>query len=101
MNNDSLLQAAQHSLTMAVFSCHLRDADWLTDRRGAVPLPFFAVSRSSVACCLVMMSPGYRDGHFTAGAVLLLGVQLGFWSLLFSHITFCLPFVVVNCLPRV
>ena len=31
---------------------------------------------------------------------MLLGIQLGFWSLLFSHITFCLPFVVVTVYSR-
>ena len=66
MNNDSLLQAAQHSLTMAVF--------WL------------------------------RSTIIAAGSLLvlfmLLGIQLGFWSLLFSHITFCLPFVVVTVYSR-
>ncbi|MGL5727809.1 MAG: ABC transporter permease subunit, partial [Plesiomonas sp.] len=28
------------------------------------------------------------------------GVSLGFWSLLFAHITFCLPFVVVTVYSR-
>ena len=31
---------------------------------------------------------------------MILGVSLGFWSLLFSHITFCLPFVVVTVYSR-
>ncbi|KGI83299.1 spermidine/putrescine ABC transporter permease, partial [Exiguobacterium mexicanum] len=31
---------------------------------------------------------------------MILGVSLGFWSLLFSHITFCLPFVVVTVYAR-
>ncbi|MDP0902284.1 spermidine/putrescine ABC transporter permease PotC, partial [Klebsiella pneumoniae] len=31
---------------------------------------------------------------------MLFGVQLGFWSLLFSHFTFCLPFVVVTVFSR-
>lgn len=31
---------------------------------------------------------------------MLLGIQLGFWSLLFSHITFSLPFVVVTVYSR-
>ena len=64
MNNDSLLQAAQHSLTMAVLS----------------PDIVMAIS------LLVLF--------------MLIGIQLGFWSLLFSHITFCLPFVVVTVFSR-
>ena len=31
---------------------------------------------------------------------MLLGISLGFWSLLVSHITFCLPFVVVTVYSR-
>jgi spermidine/putrescine transport system permease protein len=31
---------------------------------------------------------------------MLLGMSLGFWSLLFSHITFCLPFVVITVYSR-
>ena len=37
---------------------------------------------------------------FTTKWYSLLGIQLGFWSLLFSHITFCLPFVVVTVYSR-
>jgi spermidine/putrescine transport system permease protein len=31
---------------------------------------------------------------------ILLGIQLGFWSLLVAHITFCLPFVIVAVYSR-
>ncbi len=69
MNNDSLLQAAQHSLTMAIRVRHLRHADWLAHRRGAVPL---SLSRQAVrqrhAVCGDDVA-GYRDGDFAAGAV--------------------------------
>ena len=40
MNNDSLLQAAQHSLTMAVLSATFATFDRLTHCGCAVPLPF-------------------------------------------------------------
>ena len=51
MNNDSLLQAAQHSLTMAVFSATFATLiGSLTPWRCTATV--FAVSRSSVACCL-------------------------------------------------
>ena len=49
MNNDSLLQAAQHSLTMAIFS-NVRHADLVHCRDGIATA--FAVNRSSAACCL-------------------------------------------------
>ena len=79
MNNDSLLQAAQHSLTMAVFSA-----------------TFATLIGSLTAVALYRYR--FRGKPFVSG--MLLGVQLGFWSLLFSHITFCLPFVVVTVYAR-
>jgi spermidine/putrescine transport system permease protein len=33
-------------------------------------------------------------------AFLMLGISLGFWSLLIAHISFCMPFVVVTVLAR-
>lgn len=30
----------------------------------------------------------------------LLGIELGFWSVLVSHVTFCLPYVILNVLPK-
>ena len=92
MNNDSLLQAAQHSLTMAVFSA-----------------TFATLIGSLTAVALYRYR--FRGKPFVSGMLfvvtisllvlfMLLGIQLGFWSLLFSHITFCLPFVVVTVYSR-
>jgi PTS system maltose and glucose-specific IIC component len=49
---------------------------------------------------VVMMSPDIVMAISLLVLFMLLGVQLGFWSLLFSHITFCLPFVVVTVYSR-
>lgn len=50
---------------------------------------------------VVMMSPDIVMAISLLVLFMLLGVQLGFWSLLFSHITFCLPFVVESsCTPE-
>jgi spermidine/putrescine transport system permease protein len=49
---------------------------------------------------VVMMSPDIVMAISLLVLFMLLGVQLGFWSLLFSHITFCLPFVVVTVFAR-
>ena len=82
MNNDSLLQAAQHSLTMAVFSA-----------------TFATLIGSLTAVALYRYR--FRGKPFVSGMLfVVLGIQLGFWSLLFSHITFCLPFVVVTVYSR-
>ncbi len=75
---------------MAVFSATFATLiGSLTELRCTVIA--FAVSRSLAECCLGNDVTRYRDGNFAAGAVYAAGIQLGFWSLLFSHITFCLP----------
>ena len=89
MNNDSLLQAAQHSLTMAVLSATFAT---LIGFRGK---PFV-----SGMLFVVMMSPDIVMAISLLVLFMLIGIQLGFWSLLFSHITFCLPFVVVTVYSR-
>lgn len=49
---------------------------------------------------VVMMSPDIVMAISLLVLFMLLGISLGFWSLLFSHITFCLPFVVVTVYSR-
>ncbi len=49
---------------------------------------------------MVMMSPDIVMAISLLVLFMLLGIQLGFWSLLFSHITFSLPFVVVTVYSR-
>ncbi|ESC45377.1 spermidine/putrescine ABC transporter membrane protein, partial [Salmonella enterica subsp. enterica serovar Newport str. RI_10P078] len=70
VNNDSLLQAAQHSLTMAYFFSDLRHVDWLVNRGGALSLPL-SRGRPFVSGMLfvVMMSPDIVNGDLPAGAV--------------------------------
>ena len=49
---------------------------------------------------VVMMSPDIVMAISLLVLFMLLGISLGFWSLLFSHITFCLPFVVITVYSR-
>ncbi len=49
---------------------------------------------------LVMMSPDIVMAISLLALFLLLGANLGFLTLLLSHITFCLPFVVVTVYSR-
>ena len=93
MNNDSLLQAAQHSLTMAVLSATFATLIGSLTAVALYRYRFRGKPFVSGMLFVVMMSPDI------VMAISLL-VQLGFWSLLFSHITFCLPFVVVTVYSR-
>ncbi len=99
MNNDSLLQAAQHSLTMAIISATFAT---LIGSLTAVALYRYRVRGKLFVSGMfvVMMSPDIVMAISLLVLFMLLGVQLGFWSLLFSHITFCLPFVVVTVYSR-
>lgn len=100
MNNDSLLQAAGHSLTMAVFSATCAT---LLGSLTAVALfryRFRGKPFVSGMLFIVMMSPDIVMAISLLLLFMLLGISLGFWSLLFSHITFCLPFVVVTVYAR-
>ncbi len=96
VNNDSLLRRPLNILTMAIFS-DLRHVDWLVNRGGILrfsrkPFVWDAVCSNDVA--------GYRDGDLLLVLFMLLGFNFWARSLLFSHITFSLPFVVVTVYSR-
>ncbi len=96
MNNDSLLQAAQHSLTMAVLSATFATLIGSLTAVALYRYRFRGKPFVSGMLFVVMMSPDIVMAISLLVLFMLIGVQLGFWSLLFSHITFCLPFVVVT-----
>lgn len=99
-NNDSLLQAAGHSLTMAVLSATFAA---LIGSLAAVALYRYRFRGKPFVngmLFVVMMSPDIVMAISLLVLFMLLGISLGFWSLLFSHITFCLPFVVVTVYSR-
>jgi spermidine/putrescine transport system permease protein len=50
---------------------------------------------------IVMMSPDIVLAITFLVIFIALGIQLGFWSLLIAHITFCLPFVVITVLSLI
>ncbi|WP_099076285.1 spermidine/putrescine ABC transporter permease PotC [Proteus alimentorum] len=99
-NNDSLLQAAGHSLIMAVTSATFAT---LIGSLAAVALYRYRFRGKKFVggmLFVVMMSPDIVMAISLLVLFMILGVSLGFWSLLFSHITFCLPFVVVTVYSR-
>ncbi|MFF1007341.1 spermidine/putrescine ABC transporter permease PotC [Proteus mirabilis] len=100
LNNDSLLQAAGHSLTMAVTSATFAT---LIGSLAAVALYRYRFRGKKFVggmLFVVMMSPDIVMAISLLVLFMLLGISLGFWSLLVSHITFCLPFVVVTVYSR-
>ncbi|MCL9776795.1 spermidine/putrescine ABC transporter permease PotC [Vibrio methylphosphonaticus] len=99
-NNDSLMQAAWHSINVAVFSA---TAATLIGSLTAVALfryQFKGKQAVSGLLFIVMMSPDIVMAISLLAIFLVMGVQLGFLTLLVAHITFCLPFVVVTVYSR-
>ena len=100
INNDSLVQAAWHSLNVAVFSA---TAATIIGSLTAVALFRYSFKGKPLVNGLlfvVMMSPDIVMAISLLALFLLLGAQLGFLTLLVSHITFCLPFVVITVYSR-
>ncbi|MGK4232966.1 spermidine/putrescine ABC transporter permease PotC [Providencia hangzhouensis] len=99
-NNDSLLEAAGHSFTMAVLSATFATAIGTLTAVALFRYRFRGKPFVGGMLFVVMMSPDIVMAISLLVLFMILGVSLGFWSLLFSHITFCLPFVVVTVYAR-
>lgn len=100
INNDSLMQAAWHSLNVAVFSA---TAATLIGSLTAVALFRYQFKGKNIVnsmLFIVMMSPDIVMAISLLALFLVLGAQLGFFTLFIAHITFCLPFVVVSVYSR-
>ncbi|BCL69727.1 Spermidine/putrescine transport system permease protein potC [Vibrio nigripulchritudo MADA3029] len=100
VNNDSLMQAAWHSLNVAVFSA---TAATIIGSLTAVALFRYRFKGKGMVnglLFIVMMSPDIVMAISLLALFLVVGVQLGFFTLFFAHITFCLPFVVVTVYSR-
>ncbi|GAK83272.1 spermidine/putrescine ABC transporter permease PotC [Vibrio ponticus] len=100
INNDSLMQAAWHSLNVAVFSA---TAATLIGSLTAVALFRYSFKGKGLVngmLFVVMMSPDIVMAISLLALFLVMGAQLGFLTLLVAHITFCLPFVVVSVYSR-
>lgn len=100
VTNDSLMQAAGHWITIAVFSA---TAAALIGSLTAVALfryQFKGKKFVTSMLFIVMMSPDIVMAISLLALFLLMGAELGFLTLLLSHITFCLPFVVVTIYSR-
>ncbi|RPD98088.1 spermidine/putrescine ABC transporter permease PotC [Candidatus Pantoea deserta] len=100
MNNDSLIQAAQHSLMMGVLSASCATLIGSLTAVALYRYRFRGKPFVSGMLFVVMMSPDIVMAISLLVLFMLLGISLGFWSLLFSHITFCLPFVAITVYSR-
>lgn len=98
--NDTLQQAAIHSVTIAIFSATFATLIGSLTAVALFRYRFRGKPFVGGMLFVVMMSPDIVMAISLLVLFMILGVSLGFWSLLFSHITFCLPFVVVTVYSR-
>ncbi len=98
--NESLMQAAGHSLLIAITAASIAT---IIGTLAAVALHRYQFKGKAILSSMVfisMLTPEIVLAIALLIIFILLGIQLGFWSLLLGHITFCLPFVIVAVYSR-
>jgi len=98
--NDALIQAALNSLLLATSAATLST---LIGTLTAIALHRYRFRGKRVLngmLFVVMMSPDIVLAISLLVLFILLGIKLGYLSLLLAHVTFCLPFVVVTVYAR-
>jgi len=100
VDNHGLIEAAYNTLLVALSSATAATAIGAV---AAISLSLFhfQVSRTVLGTMMtLMMLPDIILAISLLVLFLLLGIALGFWSLLPAHISFCLPFTFVTILAR-
>ena len=99
-NNDTLIQAAWHSLVIAFVSATLATIIGGLTAIALYRYRFRGKQAVGGMLFIVMMSPDIVMAVSFLALFMLVGISLGFWSLLFAHVTFCLPYVVIAVFSR-
>ena len=99
-NNDTLIQAAFHSVTIAFFAATLATIVGGLTAIALYRYRFRGKQAVSGMLFIVMMSPDIVMAGSLLALFMVVGISLGFWSLLLAHVTFCLPYVTVTIFSR-
>ena len=99
-NNDTLIQAAFHSVTIAFFAATLATIVGGLTAIALYRYRFRGKQAVSGMLFIVMMSPDIVMAVSLLALFMVVGISLGFWSLLLAHVTFCLPYVTVTNFSR-
>ena len=99
-NNDTLIQAAFHSVTIAFFAATLATIVGGLTAIALYRYRFRGKQAVSGMLYIVMMSPDIVMAVSLLALFMVVGISLGFWSLLLAHVTFCLPYVTVTIFSR-
>ena len=99
-NNDTLIQAAFHFVTIAFFAATLATIVGGLTAIALYRYRFRGKQAVSGMLFIVMMSPDIVMAVSLLALFMVVGISLGFWSLLLAHVTFCLPYVTVTIFSR-
>ena len=99
-NHDTLIQAAFHSVTIAFFAATLATIVGGLTAIALYRYRFRGKQAVSGMLFIVMMSPDIVMAVSLLALFMVVGISLGFWSLLLAHVTFCLPYVTVTIFSR-
>jgi len=100
LENHSLMVAARHSLIIAVCAATLSTMIGAVAAIGLHRYRFFGRKVIQGTSMALMMAPDIILAIAFLVLFVTLGISLGFWSLLLSHITFCLPFAIMTITGR-
>jgi spermidine/putrescine transport system permease protein len=100
MADGSLLRVALNSLVVAVCSATLATAIGTVAAVTLYRYRFFGRRLLYALIYVLIMSPEIVMGISLLILFVSVHLPLGFWTLLLSHTTFCIPFVVVTVLSR-
>ena len=99
-SNDAMMQALRNSLWLAVSAATLSTLIGALTALALHRYRFRGKKALRGMLFVVMMSPEIVLAISLLSLFLLVGVQLGYFSLLLAHVTFCLPFVVITVIAR-
>lgn len=99
-NNVGLMEATIHSLTVGICAATFATAIGTLTAVALFRHRFKGKKVLHTSLFIVMSSPDIILAISLLALFLLLGIELGFLSLLLAHITFCLPFVVISVSTR-
>lgn len=99
-NNSGLMQAAWHSVTVAFFAASFAAIIGSLTAIALFRYRFYGKGFVNGMLFIVMMSPDIVMAISLLALFMMIGISLGFWSLIIAHITFCLPYVVVTVFSR-
>ncbi len=99
-SNDTLIQATMNSITVAFFAATISTIIGGLTSIALYRYRFRGKQFIGGMLFIVMMSPDIVMAVSMLVLFMIIGMKLGFLSLLIAHITFCLPYVVITISSR-